>query len=120
MSNMNKTVSATLNCIEHFLALVFAATGCISFSVFPSQIDIPTGFLSSKIGLNICATITEIKKYKLIIKKKKRKHHEIASLAKNRLNCMKGFIPRSLIDSISNVSKEHDDTKEEIYNLETS
>ena len=76
--------------------------------------------MCSTIGLNICATITEIKKYKLTIKKKKRKHHEITSLAKNRLNCMKGFIPRSLTNSISNVSKEHDDMKEKIYNLETS
>ena len=52
--------------------------------------------MSSAIGLNIYATITRIKKYKEIIKKEKKKHDEIALLAKTNLDCMKGSVSRSL------------------------
>ena len=49
-------------------------------------------------GLNICAIIVRITKYKSIIKKKK-EHDEIALLAKTKLDCIKGLICRPLIDS---------------------
>ena len=52
--------------------------------------------MSSATGLNICATVARIKKYKLIIKKKKKKHDEIALLAKINLDHIRGFISRSL------------------------
>ena len=38
---------------------------------------IPVGIASSAIGLKICAIIAGIKKYKSIIKKKKKKHGKI-------------------------------------------
>ena len=38
--------------------------------------------MRSTIGLNICAIIARIKKYKSVIKKKKKKYNEIALLAK--------------------------------------
>ena len=47
-------------------------TGCISISVFTSLIGIPIGITSSAIGLKICAITTGIKKYKSLIKKKKK------------------------------------------------
>ena len=43
----------------------------------PSLLGIPIGITSSVIGLKICATAAEIKKYKPLIKKKKKKHDEI-------------------------------------------
>ena len=53
--------------------------------------------MSSTIGLNICAIIAKIKSYKSEIKKKK--HDEIALLAKSKLDCIKGaLISRSLTD----------------------
>ena len=55
--------------------------------------------MSSTIGLNIYAIITRIKKYKSIIKKKKKKHDQIALLAKTNLDCIKDLISRSLTDS---------------------
>ena len=65
MSRKHKKVCPTLNYIEHFLNLTSTITGCISISAFASLIDI-------SIGLKICAVTAEIKKYKSIIKKKKR------------------------------------------------
>ena len=99
MSNKNKNVCTTLNYIEHFITLVFAITVCISISAFASLINISTEIMSSAIGLNICAIIARIKKYKSIIKKKKKKHDKIALLAKTKLDCIKALIFRSLTDS---------------------
>ena len=53
--------------------------------------------MSPSIGLNICAIIGRIKKYKSITKKKKKKHDEGALLA--LLDCIKGLISRSLTGS---------------------
>ena len=42
--------------------------------------------MSSAVGIKIRAIIVEIKKYKSIIKKKKRKHDKIVLLGKTKLN----------------------------------
>ena len=64
-----------------------------------------------------------IKKYNLIIKKKKKKHGEIVSSVKTYLDCMKGLISRSLFNSyislydfnlINDVLRKYDDIKKEI------
>ena len=87
------------------------------------MISIPIAITSSAIGLRICAITTGIKKYKLIIKKKKKKHDEMVLLAKFKLNSMEVLISKSLIDSvithdgfvlINNLLKECDNVKEEI------
>ena len=70
-SNKNKKVCTTLNYIEHFLTLVFTVTVRISISTFASQVDISKGIITSTIGLNICAIIARIKKYKSIINKER-------------------------------------------------
>ena len=44
--------------------------------------------------------IAEIKKYKSIIKKKKKKHNKIVLLAKSKLNNMEVLIFNALIDSV--------------------
>ena len=45
-------------------------------------IGIPIRITSSAIGLKICAITAGIKRYKSIVKKKKKKHNEIVLLAK--------------------------------------
>ena len=90
LSNKNKKVCTTLNYIEHFLILVFAVTIYISSSAFASLINISKEIMSVTIGLNICGIIARIRKYKSITKKKKKKHDEIALLAKTKLDCTKG------------------------------
>ena len=113
MSKKHKTVCITLNYIEHFLNLASAITGCIS---------------SSAAGLKICAIAAGIKKYKSIIKKKKKKHDKTVLLAKSKLNSIEALISKALINSvishdefvlINNVLKEYKKMKEEIKNLKT-
>ena len=72
MSVKHKKVCATLNYIEQLLILAFTVTGCIWISAFASLLGIPIGFTSSAIVLKICARAAEIKKYKSIIKKKRK------------------------------------------------
>ena len=65
--------------IEQFLILVstITITGFISFSTIASLIGICIGSTSSAKGLEIYTTAAGIKKYKLIIKKKKKKHDKM-------------------------------------------
>ena len=86
------------------------------------------GITSSVIGLKICAITAGIKKYKSIIKKKKKKHDKIVLLAKFKLNSIEVLISKALIDSIishdefvltNNVLKEYEEMKEEIKILKT-
>ena len=111
-----------LNYIEQFLILGSAITGCVSISAFASLVGIPVGITISPIGLKICAITAAIKKYKSVIKKKKKKHNKIVLSAKSKLNNI------ALIDSvishyefllINNVVKEYNEMKEEIKNLKT-
>ena len=99
MSRKHKKVCTTLNYIEHFLILASTITGCVSISAFASLIGIPIGITSSAIGLKICAITAGIKKYKSIIKKKKKKHDKIILLAKSKLNSIEILISKALIDS---------------------
>ena len=78
----------TLDYIEQFLVLT-----CISI-----------GVTNSAIGLTICAITAGIRKYKSIIKKKK-KHDKIVLLAKTKLNSTEILISRSLIDSYINLNE---------------
>ena len=125
MSKKHKKVCTTLNYIEHFLILASTITGCISISAFVSLLGIPIGITNSAIGLKICAITVGIKKFKSIIKKKKKKHDKIVLLAKSKLNSIEVLISKALIDSnishdefvlINNVLKEFHDMKEEIKN----
>ena len=99
MSKKQKKVCTTLNYIKHFLILASIYIGCISISVFTSLLGIPIGIKSSAIGLKICAITRGIKKYKSIIKKKKKKHDKIVLLAKSKVNSIKVLISKALIDS---------------------
>ena len=91
------------------------------------MIAISIGITSSAMGLKICAITAGIKKYKSIIKKKKKKHDKTVLLAKSKLNSIGVLISNALIDSIIshnefvliNVLKEYDEMKKEIKNLKT-
>ena len=78
---------------------------------------------SFAIGLKIYAITAAIKKYKSIVKKKKKKHYKITLLAKFKLSCIEVLISKALIDSdtsndefvlICNVLKQFYDMNEEI------
>ena len=55
--------------------------------------------MSSEIGLKLCSLTARIKKHKLIIKKKKRKHNKKVLFAKSKLNIIEVLISKALIDS---------------------
>ena len=50
------------------------------------MLGIPIGITSSVIELKICAIAAGIKKYKSMIKKRKKNHDKIVLLAKSKLN----------------------------------
>ena len=86
ISKKHKKICATINYIEDFLILDSAITGCVSVPAFSSLVDIPVRVTSSAKELKICAITPGIKKYKSIIKKKKKKHNKMVLLAKSKLN----------------------------------
>ena len=72
MSEKDENFCRALNYFEHFLAFASAASGCDSISAFASLAVISAGFASSALGLKICAITAEIKRYKSVIKKKRK------------------------------------------------
>ena len=101
VSKKHKMVCTTLNYIEHFLILGSTVTGSVSISVYASLVGIPIGITSSAIGLKIFVITAAIKKYKLIIKKKKKKPDKTVLLAKPKLNRIEFLISKALIDSVN-------------------
>ena len=73
MSKKHKEFSATLNYIKLFLILIFTVYRCISISAFASFFGIPIRITSSVTGSNIFVITAGIKKYKSIIRKRKRR-----------------------------------------------
>ena len=69
MNKKYKKVCATLNPIDDPLILAFLF---IIISAFASLLGIPIGIISSVTGLKFCVVTAGIKRYKLIIKKKKK------------------------------------------------
>ena len=122
ISRKYKNVCITLKYIKHFLILASTVTRCISISPFASLVGTSIGIMSYAIGLNICAITAEIKKYKTIIKKIKKKHDNIVLLTKLKLIC-KALLDSVIIHdefvSINNVLKEDNEIKEKIKMLKT-
>ena len=117
------------NYVEHLLILASTITGCVSISAFASLVHVPVGNRSSAIEIKVCAITAGIKKYKSIIKKKKKKHDKIVLLGKDKLNTIEVLISKALIDSyishdefvsVYNVLREFNEMKEEIKNIEFS
>ena len=81
------------------LILASAVTACVSISAFSSLVCVPVGITSSAVGLKIFAITAGIKKYKSIIKEKKKKHDKIVLLRKTKLDTTEDLIYKALIDS---------------------
>ena len=62
--------------LKHLLVLVLTVTGCVSISAFASLVCIPVGITSSAVRTKIFAVTAEIKKYRSIIKEKKKSRIE--------------------------------------------
>ena len=80
------------------------------------------------IGIKICAVTVGIKKYKPIIKKKK-KHDKIVLLGKDKLNTIEVLISKAVMESyishdqffsVNDMLREYNKMKKEIKNSETS
>ena len=99
-----KNVCRALHYIEHSLILVSTSTGCVFHFCFCFLVGISIGITSSATGWKGCVRTAGIKTYKLINKNNKKKHDQIISLVKSKLNCMKVLISKALIDS--NISHE--------------
>ena len=96
------------------------------FPAFASLVCVPVGIVSSAIGIKICAITAGIKKYKSIIKKKKKKNDKIVLLGKCKLNTIEVLISNGFIIchdkffSINDILREYYEIKEEIKNPEPS
>ena len=73
-------------------------TDCVSISVFALLFYVPVGITSSVVVINIFEINVGIKKYKPIIKKKK-KYDKIVLLRKDKLNTIEVLISKALTDS---------------------
>ena len=99
MNEKYKKTCKYLNYVENLLNLVSANTGCVSISAYASLVDINVAVTSYSVEINFCAIIARIKKYKPIIKKKKKKQDKIVLLAKYKLNTNEVLISKTLINS---------------------
>ena len=80
------------------LILVSTVTGCVSISAFASLVWVPVGITSSAVGIKICEITARIKKYNLLIRKKKKKHDKIVLLRIDKLINTEILISKVLID----------------------
>ena len=108
------------------LILASTVTGRVLISAFTSLVAVPVGITSSPVKLKIYAITTGIKKYKSIIKKKKKKHNEIVLLGKSKLNTIEDLIFKALNNSyishdkfvsLNSESKEYNEREQEIKRL---
>ena len=99
MSLKHKKTCKYLNHVEHLLILASTVTGSVPISAFASLVCVPVGIILSAVGLKICAITSVIKKYKSIVKKKKKKHDKIVLLGKTKLNTIEVLISKALINS---------------------
>ena len=129
MSEKYKKTCKYLNYVENLLIISSTITGCVTISAFASLFCAPVGIASSAIGIKICGISAGIKKYKLIIKKKKKKLDKIVLLGKDKLNNIEVLISKALIDSyirhdeffsVNIFLRKYYEIKKEIKNPETS
>ena len=120
ISEKQKKICKYLNDVEHFLILASTVTGCVSIATFTSLVAVPVCITNSPVKLKIYAVTTGIKKYKSIIKKKKKKHNEIVLLGKSELNAIEdltfkalsnSYISHEKFVSLNNELKEYNEMK---------
>ena len=71
---------------------------CFNFA-FASLVFVPFSIAISAVGITISVVTVGIKKFKAIIKKKKKKHDKIVLLGKDKINTIDVLISKVLIDS---------------------
>ena len=74
MSKKHKKVCRVLYYIDQLLIIISTITGYVSISAFASLVGIRIGITSTATGLKMCVITAGIRKYKSIIKKKKKKN----------------------------------------------
>ena len=113
INKKHRKVSKILNYIGHlhiysitftYYILASIVTGYVSISILVFLVGILIGTASSAIKIKISIIIPEIKKYKSVIKKKKKKHDKTVFLAKTKLNTVEALTSKALINS--NISHE--------------
>ena len=118
ISKEREKFSRAPNYTEYLLIVISAITWCVSICAFACFVGSAIGITSSATGLKICLITAGIKMYDSIIKKNKKRHDKILSLAKSKLKNVKVVISRALIDSnishdefvlMCNVPEEFDD-----------
>ena len=123
MTEKYKKTCKYINYVEHLLILVSTVTGCVSMSAFASLVCVLVGITSLAVGIKTCGVTARIKKYKSIIKKKKKNHDKTVLLGKDKLNTMEFLIFKALSDSyishdefvsVNNVWREYNEMKEYI------
>ena len=96
-------------------------------NIYWTLVGILIGTTNAVGRLRICAITTAIKKYKSMIKKKKKKHDKILLLEKSKLDSIEVIISKALIHSvishdefvlINNALKEYNKMKKEINKIE--
>ena len=92
MSEKSKKTREYLNHVEHLLVLASIITNCVSISAFAQLVCVFVDNTSSAVGVKICATTAEIKKYKSTIKKKNKNRDKIVLLGKDKLNTIEVLI----------------------------
>ena len=98
MSEKYKKTCKYLSYVEDLLILASIITGYVSISAFASLFTVRVGIAGSAVGIKICAITEGTKKYKSIIKKKKKKHDKIVLLAKDKLNSIEVLMSTDLIN----------------------
>ena len=99
ISKKYKKRCRNLNYVKHLPILPLMVTGCVSNSAFASLFAIPIGIASSAATIRICVTISGIKIYKSIIKKKWKKHDKILLVGKAKLDAIEVLIFKTFINS---------------------
>ena len=118
MSEKYKKTRKYLDCVEHLLILASTITSCDSISAFGSLVCVC--ITSSTVGTKTCAITGRFKKYKSVVKKKKKKHDKMVLLENGKLNTNEVLISKILTDlhishdkffSINSVLRENNKTK---------
>ena len=99
MSKMRKKICEVLSYIDNLFIVISTITGCVFIYAFASLVSISIGITTSSIGLKICVITREIKKYKTMNKKNKKKHEKVVLLAKYKLNRIEILTSKVLIHS---------------------
>ena len=86
MNQKHKKACRSLNYFEHFLIFISAVSCYVSVSEFVSLVGVSVGLASSLVVVRTCAVPAGIKRYKSVIKKKRKKDNKIVLLARTSIS----------------------------------